>query len=75
MWRRRHIPLTKRFFAEHINRSVGSACHNALYSAYDGTKAQKAAFRRLPKLLFIDMFVGETSDNVKKVINEDGKRY
>ena len=48
--------------AAHINLSVGSACHNALCSTNDATKAHFLAVRRLHTLCFIDIFVGDLHD-------------
>ena len=59
----------------HINLSVGSACHNALCSTNDATKAHMAAVRRLHTLCFIDIFVGAMSDVDAKGVDHDGKRY
>ena len=61
--------------AAHINLSVGSACHNALCSTNDATKAHMAAVRRLHTLCLIDIFVGAMPASNKKDINDDGKRY
>ena len=70
------LPITNEtIFAPHINLSVGSACHNALCSTNDATKAHIAAVRRLHKLCFIDIFVGEMLDIVINNTNDDGKRY
>ena len=42
------LPITNETdLAAHINRSVGSACHNALCSTNDATKTHMAAVRRL----------------------------
>ena len=61
--------------AAHINLSVGSACHNALCSTNDATRAHMAAVRRLHTLCYIDTFVGAMPASNKKDINDDGKRY
>ena len=61
--------------AAHINLSVGSACHNALCSTNDATKAHIAAVSRLHTLCFIDAFVDAMSAYHKKDINDNGKRY
>ena len=70
------LPATNEtVLAAHINLSVGSACHNALCSTNDATKAHMAAVRRLHTLCLIDIFVDVSSDNNIKVVNDDGKRY
>ena len=52
------LPTTNEtVLAAHINLSVGSACHNALCSTNDVTKAHMAAVRRLHTLCFVDTFV------------------
>ena len=61
--------------AAHANLSVGSACHNALCSTDDATKAHMAAVRRLHTLCLIDTFVGAMPASNDKDINDDGKRY
>ena len=61
--------------AAHINRSVGSACHNALCSTNDATTTHMAAVCRLHTLCFIDTFVSAMSDVDTKDVNDDGKRY
>ena len=65
----------KTVLAAHANLSVGSACHNALCSTNDATKAHMAAVRRLHTLCFIDIFVGELLDIGINNTNDDGKRY
>ena len=70
------LPITNEtVLAAHINLSVGSACHNALCSTNDATKAHMAAVRRTHTLCFIDIFVGAMPASNKKDINDDGKRY
>ena len=61
--------------AAHINLLVGSACHNALCSTNDATKAHMAAVCGLHTLCFIDTFVAATPAYNKEDINDDGKRY
>ena len=57
------LPITNEtVLAAHYNLSVGSACHNALCSTNDATKAHIAAVRRLHTLCFIDIFVGDLHD-------------
>ena len=52
------LPITNEtVLAAHINLSVGSACHNALCSTNDATKAHMAVVRRLRTLCFIELFV------------------
>ena len=56
------LPTTNEtVLAAHINLSVGSACHNALCSTYDATRAHMAAVCRLSTLCFIQLFVGAIS--------------
>ena len=56
------LPTTNEtVLAAHINLSVGSACHNALCSTNDATRANVAAVRRLHTLCFIQLFVGAIS--------------
>ena len=70
------LPITNEsVLAAHINLSVGSACHNALCSTNDDTKAHIAAVRRLHTLCYIDTFVGEVLDIDVNNTNDDGKRY
>ena len=69
VWRSRYLSQTKR------NLSVDNACHNALCSTNDDTKAHMAAVRRLHKLCFIQLFVDAISQfDIKDTIS-DGKRY
>ena len=70
------LPTTNEtVLAAHINLSVGSACHNALCSTNDATKAHMAAVRRLHTLCFIQLFVGAISHfDIKDTIGV-GKRY
>ena len=70
------LPITNEtVLAAHINRSVGSACHNALCSTNDATKTHRAADPRLHTLCFIDTFVGAMPASDKEDINDDDKRY
>ena len=70
------LPTTNEpVLAAHINLSFGSACHNALCSTDDDTKAHIAAVRRLHTLCYIVTFLGAMPGNNKKDINNDGKRY
>ena len=70
------LPITNEtVLAAHINLSVGSACHNALCSTNDATRAHIATARRLHTLCFIELFVGELLDIVINNTNDDGKRY
>ena len=69
MWRSRYLSQTKR------NRSVDNACHNAVCSTNDATKAHITAVCRLHTLCLIDTFVGAMPGSNKKDINDDGKRY
>ena len=65
----RLLPITNEtVLAVHINLSVGSACHNALCSTNDATKAHMAAVHNLRTLCFIDTFVSAMSDIVAKDI-------
>ena len=67
--------INETVLAAHINLSVGSACHNALCSTNDATKAHIAAVRRLHTLWFMDTFVNAMPVSNKKDINDDGQRY
>ena len=70
------LPITNEtVLAARINLSVGSACHNALCSTNDATKAHIATVRRLHTSRFIDIFVGEVLDIDVNNTNENGKRY
>ena len=70
------LPITNEtVLAAHINLSVGSACHNAVCSTNDATKAHMAAVRRWRTLCFVDTFVSTMSDVDTKDVNVDGKRY
>ena len=70
------LPITNETdLAAHINRSVGSACHNALCSTNDATKTHMAAVCRLHTLCFIDTFVGGMPASNKEDMNDDVKRY
>ena len=70
------LPITNETdLAAHINRSVGSACHNALCSTNDATKTHMAAVCGLHTLCFIDTFVGAMPTSSKEDMNDDGKRY
>ena len=70
------LPITNETdLAAHINRSVGSACHNALCSTNDVTKTHTAAVCGLHTLCFIDTFVGSMPATSKKDMNDHGKRY
>ena len=70
------LPTTNEtILAARINLSVGSACHNALCSTNDATKAHISAVRRLHTLCVIDIFVDALLDNEIKGVNDDGKRY
>ena len=70
------LPITtETVLAAHIIMSVGSACHNALCSTNDATKAHKEAVRRLHTLCLIDTFVGAMSEFHTKNKKEHGKRY
>ena len=70
------LPITNETdLAAHINRSVGSACHNAVCSTNDTTKTHMAVVCRLHTLCFIDTFVGAMPACNKDDINDDGKHY
>ena len=57
------LPITNEtLLAAHANLSVGSACHNALCSTNDATKAHMVMVRRLHTLCFIDIFVSNLHD-------------
>ena len=47
--------------AEHINLSVGSACHNALCSTNNATNAHMAADRQLRTVNISGMIASDTS--------------
>ena len=69
---KKSLPITNEtVLAAHINRSVGSACHNALCSTNDATKTHMAAVRRLHTLCFIDTFVGAMPASNKDDINDN----
>ena len=70
------LPTTNEtVLAAHINLSVGSACHNALCSTNDATKAHMPTVPRLQKLCFIHLFAGAiTQFDIKNTIGV-GKRY
>ena len=73
---KKSLPTTNEtVLAAHINLSVGSACHNAVCSTNDATKAHMAAIRRLHTLCFIDTFVGGMPASKKEDINDDGMYY
>ena len=70
------LPITNEtVLAAHINRSVGSTCHNALCSTNDAKKTHTTAVCRLHTLCFIDTFVGSMPASNKEDINDDGKHY
>ena len=70
------LPTTNEtVLAAHINLSVGSACHNALCSTNDATKANMAAVRRLHTLCFIQLFVSAMPEFHVKDKKDHGKRY
>ena len=70
------LPITNEtVLAAHINLSVGSACHNALCSTNDATKAHMAAVRRLHTLCLIQLFVSTMPEFELNDINDNGKRY
>ena len=63
------LPTTNEtVLAAHINLSVGSACHNALCSTNDATRANVAAVRRLSTLSYVDTFVDAMPAYYKKYI-------
>ena len=73
---KKSLPITNEtVLAAHINRSVGSACHNALCSTNDATKTHMAPVRRLHTLCFIDTFVGSMPASNEEDKYGDGKRY
>ena len=70
------LPITNEtVLAAHINLSVGSACHNALCSTNDATKAHIAMVRRLHTLCFIQLFVGAMPEFDIKDKNVNSKHY
>ena len=70
------LPITNEtVLAAHINRSVGSACHNALCSTNDATTTRMAAVRKLHTLCFIQLFVIAMSEFDRKSVNDDGMHY
>ena len=75
MCRSRYLSKNETDLAAHINRSVGSACHNVLCSTNDATKTHMAAVRKLHALRFIDTFAGAMPASNKEDMNDDGKRY
>ena len=74
VWRSRYLSKNESVLAPHINLSVGSACHSALCSINEATKAHMAAVRRLHIICYIDTFVGAMSEFHIKDKKDHGKR-
>ena len=70
------LPITNEtVLAAHINLSFGSACHNALCSTNEATKAHMTIVYRLHTLRFIDTFLDSMPASNKNNIYDDGNFY
>ena len=70
------IPITNETVsAEHINLSVGSACHNALCPTNDAARAHMATVRGLHTSCFIQLFVSAMPEFELNDVNDNGKRF